>query len=120
MTASVSVLGTGDLTINDRKFAGSAQRRLKNWFMVHCSILHDFPIECISRYLKILRRQPGYRAGRSHGDFLVNLARPRHQLADAIRNAFAAEKRARTTPPAALVQSLLDEKFLNRDWIERF
>ena len=53
-----------------RKFGGSAQRRLKSWFMVHCSILYDFPIERIDRYLKMPRRQPEYRAGRSHGDFL--------------------------------------------------
>ena len=65
-----TVLGRGDLTLDGRKFGGSAQRRLRTWFMVHCSILYDFPIERIVRYLKIPRRQPEYRAGRSHQDFL--------------------------------------------------
>ena len=118
----MAILGRGDLAIEDRKFAGSAQRRLKHWFMVHCSILYAFPIERISRYLKIPRRQPEYRAGRSHADFLVNLALPRQQLADAIRNAFADGASTRTAPavPPTLVQSLLDEKFSNREWIERF
>ena len=57
--------------------------------MVHCSILYDFPIERIARYLKMPRRQPEYRAGRSHEDFLVNLPLARHELANAIRNTFS-------------------------------
>ena len=119
---AVSVLGRGDLVIDGRKFGGSAQRRLKSWFMVHCSILYDFPIERIGRYLKMPRRQPEYRAGRSHGDFLVNLALPRQKLADTIRNAFSAGASALPAPSVqpALLQSLLSEKFSNRQWIERF
>ncbi len=54
----------GDLVIGGRKCGGSAQRRLKHWFMVHCSILYDFAIERIARYLAIPRRQPEYRQGR--------------------------------------------------------
>ena len=34
--------GSGDLVIEGRKCGGSAQRRLKHWFMVHCSILYRF------------------------------------------------------------------------------
>ena len=44
----VAVEGLGDLTIDGRKIAGSAQRRVKNWFLVHCSILYAFPLERIS------------------------------------------------------------------------
>jgi lipoate---protein ligase len=118
----VSVLGRGDLVIKDRKFGGSAQRRLKSWFMVHCSILYDFPIERIGRYLKLPRRQPEYRAGRSHTEFLANLALPREKLAESIRDAFSTTASALPVPPVqpALVQSLLSEKFSNRQWIERF
>ena len=39
----VTLEGRGDLVLCDRKCGGSAQRRLKHWFMVHCSILYDFP-----------------------------------------------------------------------------
>lgn len=70
----VELLGRGDLVSGGRKFGGSAQHRLQNWFMVHCSILSDFPIERISRCLKMPSRQPDYRAGRSHENFLANLA----------------------------------------------
>jgi lipoate-protein ligase A len=120
--ASVSVLGRGDLVIGDRKCAGSAQRRLKSWFMVHCSILFDFAIERVERYLRMPRREPAYRAGRSHGDFLINLALPRQILADTIRGAFSPGTGVATESfaPPPLVESLLAERFSNRQWIERF
>lgn len=119
---SVSVSGRGDLVLEGRKCGGSAQRRLKSWFMVHCSILHDFAIERIVRYLKMPRRQPEYRAGRSHGDFLINLALPRQKLADTIRNTFSTGATALPAPfvQPELLQTLLSEKFSNREWTERF
>ncbi len=85
----VAVLGHGDLAIGDRKCGGSAQRRLKHWFMVHCSILYQFPIERIDRYLTIPARQPAYRQGRAHRDFLSNLELPRQALVDVLRPADA-------------------------------
>jgi lipoate---protein ligase len=117
----VTVAGRGDLVLFDRKCGGSAQRRLKHWFMVHCSILNDFPIERIVRYLAIPRRQPEYRQGRDHHDFLSNLGLPRTILIDAIRGVSlsgASSSRAPAVPPA-LVESLMAEKFANRSWIER-
>ena len=117
----VTLEGRGDLVLGDRKCAGSAQRRLKHWFMVHCSILYDFPIERIGRYLAIPRRQPDYRQGRDHHDFLSNLALPRSILIDAIRAdriSGPCSSQAPAVPPAVM-ESLLSEKFRNRDWIER-
>ena len=90
--------------------------------MVHCSILYDFPIERIVRYLKMPRRQPDYRAGRSHADFLANLELPREKLVDTIRHAFSTTASALPVPfvQPALIESLLGEKFSNPQWIERF
>ncbi len=119
---TVGVLGRGDLVLDGRKFGGSAQRRLKNWFMVHCSILHDFSIERITRYLKMPHRQPEYRAARPHAEFLTNLPLSRPKLASIIRTAFSSAATALPAPvvQSALLQSLLAEKFSNREWIERF
>jgi lipoate-protein ligase A len=114
----VTVEGRGDLVLEGQKCAGSAQRRLRYWFMVHCSILYDFPIDRIVRYLTIPARQPEYRRGRAHQDFLRNLGLPRKILVDAIQ----ADCFPGTCSPAALalVESLLTERFANRAWIERF
>ena len=85
----VEVRGSGDLTIGGRKFAGSAQRRLRRYFLVHASILYDFPIAPIVRYTRLPRRQPEYRAGRSHESFLTCLDLPRDDLLAAIRSGLA-------------------------------
>jgi lipoate-protein ligase A len=118
----IALDGRGDLVVDGRKCGGSAQRRLRSWFMVHCSILCDFPIERIERYLTIPRRQPEYRQGRKHRDFLRNLGVPHTILKDAIRGDCPA---AGVSPsgqvvPEDVVERLLSEKFANQAWIERF
>jgi lipoate-protein ligase A len=117
----VEVQGLGDLTIGDRKFGGSAQRRVRDWFMVHCSILYDFPLELVNRYLAVPARQPEYRAGRSHDDFLMNLVVPRKILRDLVLAAWtpALVLCAATDVPHERLNNLLAERFANRSWIER-
>jgi lipoate-protein ligase A len=119
--AAVQVQGLGDLTLGGRKCAGSAQRRLKHYFLVHCSILLDLAIDRIERYLAIPNRQPAYRAGRSHDEFLINLPLPRSMVVDAIRERLCtgASHGPAAPVPMALVQSLVHDKFANSEWIER-
>jgi lipoate-protein ligase A len=115
------VLGSGDLTLGGRKFAGSAQRRLKRYFLIHASVLYDFPLDLIARYLAEPRRRPSYREGRTHAEFLVNVPLPRGDLVGAVRRAWLGVE----GPPPTLnvphdrVRALLAEKFADRAWIER-
>jgi lipoate-protein ligase A len=117
----VEVLGSGDLTFDGRKFGGSAQRRLRQWFLVHCSILYDFSLTRISRYLKDPDRQPTYRQGRSHHDFLRNLDLPRKIIHEMIRLAWAPSSSLSSTAdvPHDLLKTLVSDRFGNRSWIER-
>jgi lipoate-protein ligase A len=62
-----------DLTVRNRKFAGCAQRRRRNTLLHHGTILYDFDIAATARFLAEPRRQPAYRRGRSHSDFLTNV-----------------------------------------------
>ncbi len=121
----VHVRGHGDLVLGDRKCSGSAQRRLKRWFLVHCSILYRLPIDRIARYLAIPARQPDYRRGRAHAEFLCNLgtgpARPGRSPPARI-SCHAGSDPAPTTTlrgPMEILPSLLAERFANPDWIER-
>jgi lipoate-protein ligase A len=118
----VELQGSGDLTIDGRKIAGSAQRRLRHWFLVHTSILYDFDLARISRYLTIPARQPDYRRGRSHEEFLSNLNLSRTIAGELVRAAWSvSSSSAKTTDvPHHLLKSLLSDRFANRSWIERF
>jgi lipoate---protein ligase len=113
--------GSSDLTLGDRKFSGSAQRRLKRHFLVHASVLYDFPLPAIARYTRNPVRQPSYRANRSHEMFVTNVGMSRAKLVEAARAAFGLLK----TPgiphdvPANLVAALVAEKFSDRAWIAR-
>jgi lipoate-protein ligase A len=62
-----------DLIFQDRKFSGCAQRRSRNTLLHHGTILYDFDISAVERFLAVPPRQPAYRRGRSHRDFLTNV-----------------------------------------------
>ena len=122
--APVELRGTGDLTIGGRKCGGSAQRRLKHFFLVHCTLLLDCAIDKIARYLQIPARQPAYRAGRSHADFLCSLPLPRTAVAAAVEGEFGCDNPAATPLlgrglPLPRVRRLVEEKYATAAWTER-
>jgi lipoate-protein ligase A len=119
----VDVQGSGDLAIGGRKCAGSAQRRLKRHFLVHTSILDMMDLTAIARYLAQPRRQPDYRQGRPHTEFVTNLNLGRPGLVAAIQAAWCAP-RPETLGFAALpwtrAAALVAEKYSDPSWIRRF
>lgn len=58
---------------DEKKFSGNAQRRSKHYIMHHGTILYNFDLPLISRYLQVPREIPEYRQGRPHEDFVVNI-----------------------------------------------
>lgn len=117
----VEVRGHGDLTIGDRKFAGSAQRRLRRFFLVHASIMYGFPIAPIVRYTRLPRRQPAYRNQRSHESFLTNIDMPRAELLAAVRFAWLPPDQPvqLVAVPEDLVDQIVKEKLGDPAWISR-
>ncbi|MCO5580881.1 hypothetical protein L7F22_034753 [Adiantum nelumboides] len=61
-----------DYVLGELKFGGNAQSIIKDRWLHHTSFLWDFRDFRMS-YLKIPKRAPSYRAGRSHGDFICKL-----------------------------------------------
>jgi lipoate-protein ligase A len=116
--ADVRVLGSGDLTIDARKFAGSAQRRLKRNVMVHASLLYGIGPDLIAGYTRLPRRQPDYRAGRSHEDFLTVLPLTRPEIVSALQSAWHCDGDL-SDPPLDLTARLVVEKFGREDWTQR-
>lgn len=84
LASGVIVQGISDLAVGDRKFSGNSQRWLRRAFLHHGTILFDFDLACIGRLLKSPSRQPEYRSGRSHLDFVMNLRASRESLVEAL------------------------------------
>jgi len=73
-----------DITLDGRKFSGNAQARRRRYILHHGTILYDFPIERIERYLKMPKDTPPYRKNRSHSDFLTNIKVKPYNIKQAI------------------------------------
>ncbi|HEU5116208.1 MAG TPA: lipoate--protein ligase family protein, partial [Isosphaeraceae bacterium] len=118
----VHVLGSGDLTIDARKFAGSAQRRLKRSVLVHASLLNAFALEKIDRYLNQPGRQPVYREDRPHSRFVRNLGLPHEALRERLLAAWepAHGFHPYERPPLHRIPALMEERFADPAWVERF
>jgi lipoate-protein ligase A len=118
---TAEMLGSGDLTLEGRKFSGSAQRRLRRHVLIHASILYDFPLEAIARYTLMPPRQPNYREDRPHAQFVTNLPLPRDRLLAALKAAWLPgdHPEALAEVPEAMLRLLLESKFTKVGWIER-
>lgn len=63
-----------DLALEGRKFSGNAQRRSRRYVLHHGTLLYDFALDTITKYLRQPVVQPPYRANRPHASFLTNIA----------------------------------------------
>lgn len=69
----LEIQGFTDLTWNGAKFSGNAQRRRRRWLLFHGTFLYSFDLDRVEQLLPLPRRQPAYRRGRRHRDFLANV-----------------------------------------------
>jgi len=69
----VTPRGVSDLCIGERKIAGSALRLWRSRVLYQVSVLVDVDLALLERYLTMPSRQPDYRHGRAHADFVTTL-----------------------------------------------
>ena len=82
----IQVKGHTDLTINQKKFSGNAQKRKRKTILFHGTILYNFQLEKIDYYLKHPPKEPPYRKKRSHDTFITNVKVPKEKLISALQN----------------------------------
>jgi lipoate---protein ligase len=112
---TVTVSGSSDLTIDGRKISGNAQRRRLRAILFHGSLLLAFDIALIEDLLPFPSRQPDYRKGRTHAEFLRNLGISPGTLKRALRSAWGAEIPA-TGIPLEETDRLARERYLDPGW----
>lgn len=65
--------GICDLTWQDRKCSGNSLKIARQHLLYHGTILYAADLDRIARVLKHAPRQPEYRAGRDHAEFVTNV-----------------------------------------------
>jgi lipoate-protein ligase A len=76
------------LVANRKKFSGNAQHRGKNYILHHGTILYNFDLSLIPRYLQMPKDRPEYRQNRPHEDFVTNIAINPADFKAAFKNVF--------------------------------
>jgi len=115
----VEVRGASDLTLNGVKFSGNAQRRRKHYVLFHGTILRHLDIHRISTYLAHPSREPEYRQGRAHHEFVTNVGIGFDTLEAAFIRFFEASPLV-DGPPMALIKNSVNERYCTSLWNDKF
>jgi len=115
--SSVSCAGTSDLILEStgQKFSGNSVRCVRNHLLYHGTLLYDFPLELVSSCLRNPPRQPNYRRGRQHAEFVTNLKVDAAQLKKSIANAWDATVEF-TCWPRQRTEELAGQKYRADAW----
>ncbi|MFV1966296.1 MAG: biotin/lipoate A/B protein ligase family protein [Pirellulaceae bacterium] len=115
VSAEVKLLGTSDLAIRDCKFSGNSLRCRRTHLLYHGTVLYGFPIALIDRCLLTPPRQPEYRAGRAHGQFVANVSVPVDTLRRALIDAWPSPDEL-IDWPREYTQKLVSQRYGNDEW----
>lgn len=111
-----AVRGISDLTVGEQKFSGNAQRWQRQAFLHHGTLLYDFDLPRVSRYLRAPSRQPDYRADRRHAEFIRNLPLNRGQLAEWLAETWRATWQSDCEVAEASLAELLASRYSRPEW----
>jgi lipoate-protein ligase A len=110
--------GLSDLAAAGLKFSGNSQQRKRRYLLHHGTLLYDFNLNRVGRYLRMPVRRPGYRHNRDHAAFLTNLPTTADELTRRLCTAWAANRLV-SEWPTDLVRQLTAEKYTKPEWIRR-
>jgi lipoate-protein ligase A len=111
--------GTTDLALGEQKFSGNAQRRRKRFLLFHGTFLHGFDLPSIARLLHFPSRQPEYRQGRSHLEFVRNVPVGSAAIKAALVQAWDAQQPLAVLP-LGKIQHLVASRYGIEDWNRKF
>lgn len=118
LESGIDLAGTSDLCVLGRKFSGNSQQRKRSHLLHHGTLLYHFSVEAIGRYLREPSRQPKYRLGRSHRDFVGNLPVATAVAKDRLRSAWDAEQQLASWQESE-VERLVLERYSRDEWTRR-
>ncbi len=118
LAPGIAPAGISDLAVAGRKCSGNAQQRKRTHLLHHGTLLCNFDLTQIPRYLAHPPRAPDYRRRRSHLDFVTNLQAPIANIKESLCLAWQALDPL-TDWPQDLVRTLCEQKYDRTDWQQR-
>lgn len=115
----VHVQGDTDLAIGPLKFSGNAQRRKNQYLLFHGTFLLNFDLAVMEHILKMPPKQPAYRQGRPHTDFVTNLNVKAEPIKQALTSTWNAKEKLENTP-LEKIQSLAKNNYSSPAWNLKF
>jgi len=114
----IEVLPISDLALEGKKISGNAQARKKKYLLHHGTILLDFDINKVQKYLKHPPKEPEYRNGRSHKRFITNVSISREKLGSIFKDVFVCEKEPSelSLEDEKKIQKLIEDKYSKASW----
>lgn len=115
VAGGVTRKGISDLAHGNRKFSGNSVRCKRTHLLYHGTLLYDFPLPLIGQCLLCPPRQPEYRAGRAHDQFVSNLP----LAAENVRSCLAAawQPQELLAPwPCDATRALVRDRYAQQAW----
>jgi lipoate-protein ligase A len=108
--------GTCDLTWNDRKCSGNSLRIARDHLLYHGTVLYNADLDLIAGCLADAPRQPDYRAGRDHREFVTNIPADRAGLETDLADVFDAHVDPDFALPRARMRHLRRQRYDLAEW----
>jgi lipoate-protein ligase A len=115
----IEIQGFSDLTLHSLKFSGNAQYRKRRALLFHGTFLHSFNLARMESLLRPPPRQPAYREGRSHRQFVTNIPAAPPRIKKAVASAWDANGAVQEVP-LELIETLAKEKYSQFEWTFKF
>ena len=112
----VELQGTCDLTWQNRKFSGNSLRITRQHLLYHGTILSSFDLDLIPLCLKHAPRQPEYRKGRDHGDFVTNMPIDRSKFSNAFGEALGVTEQREMESLQSRIRELRGQRYDAAEW----
>lgn len=100
------------------KFSGNAQRRRRSFLLFHGTVLLDFDLASIERYLRFPSKVPDYRESRGHLAFVSNTRLERGAVVEALRAEWGALE-ALAGLPSDSMQMAWSARYSKPEWHAR-
>lgn len=107
--------GTSDLAVGELKVSGNSVRCRRGHILYHGTLLYAFPLDTLGECLRMPPRQPDYRGGRTHREFVTNIPLAASELRRAVIGAWNAGQPLEDWPREATAR-LVAERYGRDSW----